>query len=302
MNRKGVSRIEVLVTFAAVGLLFAIAAVAISRSRETAARAQCQSQMRQLGIALHTAQDTYARMPPHCGSYPIAISKEKQQRPVSDNFEASVFFWLLPFLDSANLQTEFLDLKHGDSQLASSWDEAVAEIHFSPPRYYLCPSMPGEVSDTGLIAGEPVMTYAVNLSIFWRANAPIKIPNCMPDGPSQTVMVFERYAQCGDVRNNPWGKADVRGANLYGKSDWVEEALYTVDGESPPSFKNPYKMFQHQPANENCDPYTAQGPHTGGINILMGDASVKRVAPVLTKATWHAAIVPNDLTSGCGDW
>lgn len=294
MKRRGITRVEVVVIVMVVGVILAVFLPAIQRTEGTSARAWCQSQMRQIGIALHTAQDTYTRMPPHCGEYPLPTTLVKNLK--DKGFQGSTLFYLLPFVDHANLMLEF-----GDKATANSWEPGGNGEKVKAPKIYLCPQDPSP-TEGGMVKGKSTCSYAVNLSIFWWANNPIKIPTSMPDGASITAMAFERYALCGDVRNNPWGKADVGGANLYGKSDWVEEVLYTVDGENRPSLDNPYKKFQHQPKNEECDPHTAQTGHTAGTNVLMGDSSVKLVTSTVSGKTWHAAITPNGGDEVGSDW
>lgn len=295
MNRRGITLVEVIVILLALGIIVALLLPSCqgTRNRDDA-RSQCQSQMRQIGIALHTAQDTYARMPAHCGKYPLPISILAKLK--NAEVEGSTFFFLLPFLDQANLMLNF-DIEG----TRNSWRPGGPGDSTASPRIYSCPSDPSP-TEGGMVNGKPACSYAVNLSVFWKGNEPIKIPKSMPNGPSVTAFVFERYALCGDVRNNPWGKADVGGANLYGKSDWVEEALYTTDGENPPSMDNPYKKFQHKPKDDICDPYTAHGPHGTGTNVLMGDASVKRVAPNISGKIWHAIITPNSRDDVGSDW
>jgi hypothetical protein len=62
-------------------------------------------------------------------------------------------------------------------------------------------------------------------------------------------------------------------------------------------------MFQVQPDFvNNCDPSRAQGMHTGGIMVGMGDGSVRFVAQSVTPATWAAATDPRDGVPLGNDW
>jgi hypothetical protein len=195
------------------------------------------------------------------------------------------------------------DVKDGDEKSVNTWHAGISGEKFASPKLYTCPSDPSSVAQTGLVGGEPATSYAYNLTVFWAGNGKVKIPASFPDGTSVTAFVYERYAMCGETRCNPWGKADTGGANVYGASDWVKDAIYTVDGKKAfEPEKNPFKKFQHQPRPADCSPTTAQSLHAAGINVLMGDASVKIVAPSVSDATWSAAVTPNAKDVVGPDW
>src|SRR5215475_6067472 len=100
-SRRAFTLVELLVVIAIIGVLIALLLPAIQKVREASQRTQCQSQMRQFGIALHTSQDTNGSMPRHGQSdysWNVGIN-----RPAGWS-SASLHFYILPFIDQGNMQ------------------------------------------------------------------------------------------------------------------------------------------------------------------------------------------------------
>src|SRR5262249_34443274 len=232
--------------------------------------------------------------------------------------EGSVHFYLLPFLDQGNMMQAWVNAgctasDGGQTVTVNPYFSTAESPPFArlpPPKIYLCPADPSGTSSIGMVLGTafgdgpnstgmPVTNYAVNYLVFGVPGP--KVPFSFPDGASTTGMAFERYGKhnysgmptVGAVW--PWG-CPYGGTGLSPGTN--------VNANRPVAFWNSglqqtdvaglWNKFQHQPAKAaaNGDAYT-QSMHAPGMNVLMGDASVKSVAPSVTATTWSAAVTPD---------
>ena len=103
-NRSGYTLIEFIVTILVVAVLLAVIVPALLDSRRRGRRSQCLSQMRNVGIALHTyAADNNGVLPPLYGT-----ELENDSNPNNAPHVAGWAFELLPNLVRTSLHDRLL--------------------------------------------------------------------------------------------------------------------------------------------------------------------------------------------------
>ena len=96
--RRGLTRIEVLVTLAVIAMLIALIVPAMQLARESARRTQCKNQLKLLGIALHNYHDTFINTFPPGYIYHVQTT-ETEGVPFSNGFGWQLM--LMPYIDSS---------------------------------------------------------------------------------------------------------------------------------------------------------------------------------------------------------
>ena len=130
VNRSsGFTLVELLVVIAIIGLLIGLLLPAVQAAREAARRSQCQSNLRQIGIAMHNEHSARNRFPP--GFVSRTMSTDGPGLGPGWGWAAH----LLPHLEEANLHVE---LDH------DILDPAFDSVRVTRLPLFLCPSDPGE--------------------------------------------------------------------------------------------------------------------------------------------------------------
>ncbi len=304
--RRAFTLIELLVVIAIIAILIGLLLPAIQKVRETAALTVCSSQLKQIGIATHNLDSAYGVLPPLA----VAADSEGSAIAIAGPYKGAIgttlFFWLLPYIEQ-----DFLF--NAANNNANTVVNGKTIYEWVIP-LYLCPSDPS-ASTYGVGLGGTTWggaqnwatsNYAGNYLVFGNPLVPSNegacvLPTSVPDGLSNTVFYAERYRTCGSG-----GIANVNSGstlcNLWGDCNGTWHPSFCVNntGQQPTvAGYNPCNMFQVFPDWINsCNPASAQSPHRNGINVCLGDGSVRLLTASLPTTTWQAACDPRD---GSGD-
>ena len=299
-RRRGFTLIELLVVIAIIAILIGLLLPAVQKVREAAARATCQNNLKQLGLALHSYHDVNNGFP-QAYTYPPTAA------------EPFVHAWgmrILPYVEQAPLYASYSQTQH--AFLAPN-----ATVIQTQLKVFQCPSTPNpnRLNNTpaGVIPGIPAFTAACSdyaptsgiLGSLWdilfvnnppaggdrhgviRANLKVQIL-AVTDGTSNTVMIAEiagrndlyRLGQkvTGLNLGGGWGDP-INGENWYGGS------LPNGTGAGACVI--------------NCTNEYGKGMyafHTGGVNVSFADGSVR----FLTQST-DPKTVSNIITAAKGE-
>lgn len=307
-SRAAFTLIELLVVIAIIAVLIALLVPAVQKVREAAAATDARNNLRQLGLAVHHAHDVNKITPMMYGNY---VGKP-----------GSVFYHLLPYLEQSGLYQLGQDaargyplkvLQHpGDPTYGNgtftldvavpSWANASASGTLNP-----YPSWANANNTTWGLS-----SFAANWQFF--GDQGIRITS-IQDGTSNTIMFNEKYA----VASRPSGTPRF-GASLWGYGDYPITTNYTtalpanslyVNGYWPRTGfvnfagANPAAWPWNQPWNCRCmrapewgpppdkaHPLKSQSISPVGINVCMGDASVRTIRAGTGDEPWCGAESP----------
>jgi prepilin-type N-terminal cleavage/methylation domain-containing protein/prepilin-type processing-associated H-X9-DG protein len=284
---RGFTLIELLVVIAIIAILIGLLLPAVQKVREAAARAQCSNNLKQVALATVDCADTNnGKLPPSIGLYP-------NPRPAANNSNGGVLLHILPYIEQDTLFKSCLttpdpDGRNGNFPTYSQWTPHVQQARI---KSFICPSDPTQNDGLG-----GVCSIGANGQVFldgygnWGA-FPLRYPSQISDGTSNTIFYTDKLARCsyGNYTYNYW-------------PDWGPIISSSQEGDPT----GPASIFQVQPPAPggvgNCDGGRASSWHTGGINVSMGDGSVRFVSAGLSATTWWSALTPSGGEVLGNDW
>ena len=322
-GREGFTLIELLVVIAIIAVLIGLLVPAVQKVREAANRMTCSNNMKQIGIAVHSFNDAFGKLP-GAMRCPFGASNPGASPPTSTGYNINVA--LLPYLEQDALYKMAITPWTGMSaQDPWSWDAPVpgtpsGTLRTKTLKAYNCPSDPTYSSGfpTNQVNGWAGTSYAANYMVFGKgwvvtyiggngkpdSNSSFTIAT-VPDGTSNVVGFGERVVTC----NTRDGSATITaGGNLlwwpggnwwWSAHDWGPTMANGGQGGQGNNWNQP-PMVSVSNADK-CDRSRPSSSHNT-CQVLMLDGSARGVGSSVTQATWQQAITANDGVPLGSDW
>lgn len=305
--RRAMTLIELLVVLAIIALLIGLLLPAVQAAREAARRAQCVSNLRQVGLALHAYHDSYGSFPP--GRFPTYDRRYAGPNPpcTSRIIDKGILVMILPGLEQQNLW----DTINQSLTIFGRENRSVCEVTLNA---YLCPSDPDSwrlrdltdadlaasgVEDPGVMRRMAVTSYAgsfgslnVNAIVIGKRNclvpapllaqadgvftdvSPIRISTIV-DGLSSTLFVAEKSTSVLPTTTQA-------GQDVFRRYGWFVSGNM---GDSLISAMYPPNLYRRASyAAGSAHAFAATSGHPGGLNILLGDGSARFIKETIE--TW----------------
>ncbi len=322
MNRRsGFSLVELLVVIAIVGILIALLLPAVQMVRETARRASCGNNIRQIGIATLNFEGSFGKLPAswRSDSWPNSIG--------SDGWSAQA--QILPFIEQGNMYAKVnFDQDYGSATIATGG--TMRKLQSFRISSYLCPSEPYDHGRTK--NGQPYhypLNYGSNLGTWFvydpisqeTGNGTFRVHretrlSSISDGQSNTLLWAEVKAYTPYLRDSKLtGNLDLPtnteqvgllGGEFKtntGHTEWIDGRVHqtgftstftpntrvtsTIDG----------KLFDHDWTNQregksqSVATYaviTSRSWHPGGVNTSRADGSVHFESDSIDLDVWQS--------------
>lgn len=304
--------VELLVVIAIIGILIALLLPAVQAAREAARRSQCSNNLKQIALAFHNYADTHKKFPAY--QYPVVGTNSWEGH--------SALTMVLPFMEQGPVYEKVDFRKKWDDTAVQPNRVKIGTLLCPTDADYPNYSYPG--NNYVVCGGARVNLYdgggAVNASGMFLRNRESTFAD-VRDGTSNVVMLSELLKGDGndsalnkdrDFTNNLTGYTDQfpaqseieslgvtcdSSANSWHASNAGREWMGPFPGHTafntvaPPNW-NHFSCCTGGTYGYACDRngiVPARSSHPGGVNVAMGDASVRFISETIDLTIWQRA-------------
>lgn len=294
IRHRGASLVELLVVLGILAVLVALLLPAVQKIREAASRVKSQNKMKQYAMAMHLLADKWEGNLPVCspanGDVPTHIliltpASAFPRPPVGSPYGLIVQEKAIDDPGFAG----FLSPADPTPNLAHIADQYNAHAGIRYGYQYI-----GDCS------------YPTNGGVFGNHANPKNLNKSFTDGLSNTIMIAERYANCGTLPDRKdespmtlFGLEASPSRYLWRRPTFADWPFYNTDihpvrdvatGGTVPSVRG--VTFQVRPTQADCNPAWLSTPHPAMLTAMF-DGGVRSVRPGVSDAVFWAAVTPD---------
>jgi prepilin-type processing-associated H-X9-DG protein len=277
-----------LVVIAIIAVLIGLLLPAVQKVREAAARAKCQNNLKQIGLAIHNFHDTYGHIVPGDVTKPPAAGSTSWSNPTPSWAWGTL---ILPYIEQGNLYNALNSYNNGNGiDLTGVTRPAMhtanmPQLAIQIPTY-VCPSNPSGPTTIffGSTSTYAAHSYVGNREVF-GPDANLRPTNYtltgITDGLSNTLFVGER-----DFFKNIGALTTIYSSSTCA---WEGRPGYGLNIAYPgaPPMPQTANLASHTNVQERL---AFTSTHTGGVNFVFGDGSVHFISNSVQSDTTAAGL------------